>query len=733
MAACGLLAVGCSEQAADTPLSGPSRGEPSGVPAADGVVPTSASVVADEFDAVCTRLQASSNAYYGRAQIEELEGWLAQPTADPTAQAIVRARLAMELLRIGDEARAVALLTEARQLAERADLDLSLRRDVTRRLGLAHLRAAEAANCIAGHHPRSCIVPIRGGGVHRDPSHATKAVEVYLAYAAQGPVEPTVAWLMHVAARTSGQGLDLLPAEIRVDRARLEGAAFPQFVNEAHAVGLHAMQASGGAVVDDFDGDGDFDIVTSSIDPCASMQFWRNDGSGRFSEDGAAAGLQGQRGGLNLTHADYDNDGDHDLLVLRGGWFGSTGRLRNSLLRNDDGRFVDVTRGAGLEAPAFPTQVAAWADYDTDGDLDLFVGNEADDAGRAYPSQLFRNEGDGRFVDVAAAAGVTNDRMCKGASWGDYDDDGDPDLYVSNLGPNRLYRNEGDGRFVDVAETLGVTEPAQRSFPTWFFDYDNDGDLDLFVADYGAPLDAVAAHYLGLEVETGHPRLYRNDAGRFQDVSAAVGLDLPALPMGANFGDLDNDGFLDFYLGTGTPSFESISPNLMFRNVDGRRFDNVTFAGGFGHLQKGHGVAFADIDGDGDQDVIEQMGGAYPGDAYPSALYRNPGAPGHWIALQLVGIRSNRSGVGARVRAELRDGAGMRTVHRRVGTGGSFGGSPLRLHLGLGAATEVERLEVRWPAGTVQAFRSVRADRAYRIVEDAPGLRPIPGSDNLER
>lgn len=686
-----------------------------------------------ELERICETVRASDDAYYGTARLRRLEAWLAEPQGGAEARGVAHAQLGLELLREGRESEAVEHLAEARRIADEASLAEPLRRDILRQLALASLRLGERENCIAAHGPESCIFPLAGGGIHAEPAGARAALALYREYAERWVAEPTVVWLMNIAAMASGEFPGAVPEPFRPAPERLRPAApFPRFPNVAAAVGLHVNRPSGGALLDDFDGDGRLDLITTTIDPCRAALFFHNAGDGSFVDRTKGSGLEAQLGGLNAVHADYDNDGDNDVLILRGGWMGERGRMRNSLLRNEGGgRFADVTHDAGLAEPAYPTQTAAWADFDGDGWLDLYVGNEADGEGRVYPSQLFHNQKDGRFAEIAARAGVTNDRLAKGVAWGDYDDDGDGDLYVSNLGPNRLYRNDGGGRFTDVAKGAGVVEPHGRSFPTWFFDYDNDGRLDLFVADYGASTDDVALGNLGVEREDGTPRLYRNlGGGRFEDVSRSAGLTAPCLPMGANFGDLDNDGFLDFYLGTGTPSFESLAPNLMYRNDGGRGFLDVTVAGGFGQLQKGHAVAFGDIDHDGDQDVFQQLGGAYPGDAYPSALYLNPGAPGSWIALELEGRESNRSAIGARLALVVGTTSGSegarRVIHATVGTGGSFGGSSLRQEIGLGDAERVERLEVRWPApGGTQVFRDVPARRFYRVRQGDPELTPI--------
>ncbi len=325
---------------------------------------------------------------------------------------------------------------------------------------------------------------------------------------------------------------------------------------------------------------------------------------------------------------------------------------------------------------------------------------------------------------------MTNDRYAKAVSWGDYDEDGDADLYVSNMASaNRLYRNEGDGRFTDVAESAGVTRPIS-SFAAFFWDFDQDGHLDLFVSGFGGPntlpsVVDVAASSLGLPVRGEMPRLYRGDGqGRFEDVAAARGLDRYALTMGCNFGDLDNDGRPDLYLGTGYPYYEGLVPNLMYRNRGAAGFADVTTAGGFGHLQKGHGIAFADYDDDGDEDVLERLGGAYPGDAYGNALFQNPGFGNHWSKIRLVGTRSNRWGIGARIALEIEEDGARRRVFEHVNSGGSFGGNPLTQHLGLGRAERIARLEIRWPASdTTQVFEHVPADVRLEITEGESDYR----------
>ena len=648
-------------------------------------------------------------------------------------------QLANAELRLGNEDEAIRHFIQARELVPRLGGDVSWLITTLYGLGVAYLKLGETQNCALHHTANSCILPLRGDGIHsqQDPSRnaiasLTEILENMPQFRLLTPeaqsLKLAVQWLLNIAYMTIGGYPDQVPDPHLIPPQTFESdEEIPRFNNIAPHLGLDTFDMCGGAIADDFDNDGYLDIVVSTWDTEGQIRLFRNNQDGTFSERTEQAGLLGLYGGLNLVQADYDNDGNVDILVLRGAWLGENGRHPNSLLRNNgDGTFTDVTFDAGLGRVHYPTQTASWGDYDNDGDLDLYVGNESFGTLRG-PSQLFRNNGDSTFTDVAAEAGVTNDDYAKAVIWGDYDGDRWPDLFVSNKeGANRLYRNNGDGTFTDVAEQLGVTRPT-FSFPAWFWDFDNDGALDLFVSAYTARIEDLAASALDLPVEAELARLYRGTGeGGFQDVAGQYNLVRPTVPMGANFGDLDNDGYLDFYLGTGSSPFHSLMPNVMYRNQNGNGFADVTYTGGFGHLQKGHGVVFADLDHDGDQDVFEQMGGAFPGDRFSNVLYENPGFGNHWTTIKLVGVRSNRSAIGARIRAEVVDNGTRRSIYRYVNSGGSFGANPLRQTIGLGKASGIEVLEVFWPtSGLTQTFNDVPMDQVLQIVEGEPSYQTV--------
>jgi hypothetical protein len=686
-----------------------------------------------EFMALAWQLERSGNEIVGHAVVEALRRRLASPAVTGAARIQEQVTLAKELTRLGRPDEAASLVEEA-LAAVNADPSMKwLLADVHRMRGLVSLRQAELANCIARHNAECCVFPLAGGGIHVEKGPATRALESYLFCLDASPNDLKLRWLANIAAMALGEHPQAVPERFVIPESAFESEQdIGRFTDIAGRLGLATLNLAGGAIVEDFDNDGFLDIVSSTFDPRGSVVYFRNRGDGTFEDRSDASRLSDQFGGLNCVAADYDNDGLVDVLVLRGAWLYDDGRIRCSLLRNNgDGTFTDVTREAGIAEPTAPTQAAAWGDIDNDGLLDLYIGCESrvevETDGTSYPSKLYRNNGDGTFTDVAAKVGVTNDRYAKGVAFGDYDGDGRLDLYVSNIGKNRLYRQNPDGTFTDVAERLGVTGPEGRSFACWFFDYNNDGRLDLFVAAYDAKVEDIAADHLGRSHRSSMPRLYRNNGdGTFTDVAGSMDLHRAYLPMGANFGDLDNDGWLDIFFGTGDPEYESLVPNIVLRNDAGRRFVDVTTSGGFGHLQKGHGVAFADLDNDGDQDIFHQLGGFYPGDRFANALYENPGHGNAFLTLRLVGVQTNRFGLGARIRVRILTPGEPRDLHRFVGSVSSFGGSPFRQEIGLGDASAIEEVEVRWPtSGRRQVFTNVPLNSAWSVIEGEDVLLPM--------
>ena len=697
--------------------------------------------------------QPNENPYLSDKRAEALRSLLAR-ISDPDKETEFRTYLGRELLFAGKTEEALKEFNAVEQRLKQSGKPVSpeLESKITHFLGLSYLRLGEQQNCIQSHNPESCLLPIKGKGVHVIQRGSREAIKHFSAVLEENPDDLTAVWLLNIAYMTLGEHPEKIPEEWLISTDVFDSDRdIKRFPDIAAALGLDVDGLAGGGLMEDFDGDGYLDLMVSSWGLRDQLRYFRNNTDGSFSDRTEDAGLAGITGGLNLVHADYDNDGYSDVLVLRGAWLAEAGHHPNSLLRNNgDGTFDDVTEQAGLLS-FHPTQTAAWGDYNNDGWLDLFIGNETTGE-EEHPCELFHNNQDGTFNEIAVEVGVASVGYVKGVVWGDYDNDGRVDLYLSRLGQsNLLYRNDGPRRqveeggegsppereeatsgtrpwsFTDVSVSAGVTRP-RDSFPTWFWDYNNDGWLDLFVCGWRLEdlVGDIAADYLGYPNTGEPPRLYRNNGdGTFTDVAPEAQLNRLLLAMGSNFGDLDSDGFPDFYVATGTPDLALLIPNLMFRNADGKFFEDVTASGGFGHLQKGHGVSFGDIDNDGDQDISTVMGGAYSGDNYWNVLFLNPGNGNHWITLRLEGVESNRSAVGARIRIRLQVPDGERDVYANVGTGGSFGGSSLQQEIGLGEATSIDFIEIAWPSGKTQLLKDITMDQTLKIREGDGATVPV--------
>ncbi len=487
------------------------------------------------------------------------------------------------------------------------------------------------------------------------------------------------------------------------------------FRDVTRQAGLNLARHSYSQCWGDIDGDGLMDIFI--VNHVGRPSLLKNTGDGAFSDITEWSGTS-KRGDLHgCAVADYDNDGDSDIYLSVGANKGR-GKGLNMLYRNNGrGRFVNVASAAGVTDPKGRGRSASWVDYDNDGFLDLFVAN---DRRADAPSVLYRNNGDGTFTDVSAEAGLKIvDRMAE-ASWVDYDNDGFMDLTVSVYkkhlkGDINIYRNRGNGTFIKVRTFPG------RSY-AWG-DYDNDGDMDILIIN--RPRHHISRYEIGFlpYIFRGSVELYENKGGgEFEDVSESSGL---AGSMGGHkavFFDYDNDGDLDIYLVVSGTKGNNIN-DIMFRNNGDGTFTDVTRRIGLnqeGFGGRGYAAAYADYNSDGFLDIFLTNGKEFYTDlrdegAGPYVLYENTGGGNHWLKIRLRGTKSNRDGIGARIR--LYAGGGMQY---RQGTGGMEGyvQNTKIIHFGLGGHAGADRIEIRWPSGSVSTLENVAADRLITVVEE---------------
>ena len=585
---------------------------------------------------------------------------------------------------------------------------------ITEMIGTAYLHWAEMENGVYRNSGNQDLFPpVNLKASYEKKTESQLAIQYFTQYLTQNAEDIEVRWLLNYAYSTLGEYPDGVPKQYLIPISDFQSKEdIGRFVDVAPAAGLNVMREAGGLAVDDFENNGLLDIFVSSMEVCDPIKYFHNNGDGTFTDRSVQAGFAEQLGALNIMQVDYNNDGCMDLFIPRGGW---EYPQRRSLMRNNcDGTFTDVTEASGLGDNVAQTNSAVWADIDNDGYLDLFIANENS------PSQMFHNKGDGTFEDISHAAGIDQTAFSKGITAGDYDQDGFVDFYVSNLyGAHYLYHNNGNLTFTDVGRQAGVQGPLV-GFSTWFFDYDNDGWPDIFVTSYHVSVTESLKTYLGLPHNAETLKLYRNKHdGTFEDVTQKVGLDKVFMPMGANFGDINNDGFLDIYLGMGNPSYTALVPHTLLLNKEGKSFVDITASSGTGELHKGHSISFADLDRSGNEAIIAEIGGAVPGDAHTLRVFKNPGNSNDWINVHLVGVKSNRSGVGAQVKLTVTDdGQTQRSIFRTVGETGSFGSNPMELHIGLGHDAHIVAIDVWWPAtNTRQHFMGVDKNQYIEIKE----------------
>ena len=635
---------------------------------------------------------------------------------------------AYQSLLAGNNNDGIAAINDVKNALKQSNLTLNeaSQKQIDQVEAVLYFRKGEIENCLQNHNEESCILPLSEKSYHTLPEGSTKAIQIIEQMLGQ-EMDLNYVWLLNLAHMTLGNYPESVPKKYLVPLGADEKSKLlPKFKNVASLIGVDDNKLSGGVVIDDLNGNGYPDILVSSWDLDDQMFFYINNGDGTFTNKYKEAGLEGITGGLNMIHGDYNNDGYEDIFVLRGAWM-PYGKFPNSLLKNNgDGTFSDVTKESGIYSLQ-PTQTASFADFNNDGHLDVFIGNE-DYSNENFQCELFLNNGDETFSNIAAEVNANVKAFVKGVTTSDYDNDGDIDIFISINGENNvLLRNDKASNsfgfnFKNVSQQAGISGPVE-SFPTWFFDYNNDGFDDIFVSSFSMKsYNNLSAEYakemLNLKYSSETPVLYQNNGdGTFTNVTIRVGLDKVCFTMGSSYGDLNNDGYLDFYLGTGEPDLKAVIPNRMFLNEGGKKFEEVTMQGGFGHLQKGHAVSFADIDFDGDQDVYAVMGGAYEGDVFFNALFENPGNENNWLKLKLEGTKTNKSAFGAKVEIVLNSNSGTRSLHRRISSGSSFGENPTLIEVGFRKNENIAAVIIDWPVTGKVEFKNLENNSFYKITE----------------
>jgi tetratricopeptide (TPR) repeat protein len=523
-------------------------------------------------------------------------------------------------------------------------------------------------------------------------------------------------WLWLASESTKGYP-DFVPAQHRMELKAGKAPTLLRYTDISNKIGLNKTSAGRGTAIFDYNNDGYLDVVIAAAHGGANL--YRNNGDGTFTDVSIESGIDRCVNGFVVTAGDYNNDGHTDLFVTRLGFYGGEGNLFRN---NGDGTFTDVTEKAGVKCwgPAF---TASWVDYDCDGHLDLFLANNLGGLfDRHIQNRLFRNNGDGTFTEVAAKAGLVSYAPTIGSCWGDYNNDGYPDLFISSgLGKPQLYRNNGDGTFTDVSAAVGLSDFIIGS-TCFFCDYDNDGWLDIVQFAWSDHEDVVHTMRTGESPSLNRVSrvLHNNRDGTFTARNREVGLVEGWGTMSGNFADLNNDGRIDILLGNGSPRMDRLEPMVLLENNEGV-FRNATFSAGLPFVGKSHGTNAADLFGNGRMSILVAAGGAYPGDLLTSPVYYPSERLGNYLNIRLVGTKSNRSAIGARV--TLR--AGGQQQMREVFGGTNFGCLPLEQHFGLAKLDKVDSIEIRWPSGLRQRLENPPVNDTIRVTEGTDGFEKV--------
>ncbi len=619
------------------------------------------------------------------------------------------------------------VLERYRQRLERSPGDGPTRVEMARTLikcGLYHEAIHELE--VAGKDPRArpqalhelAVASFRAGRFTDAGLFAREAM-------AMNDGHPRTRLLLWLAAEKSGGYAPDVPADMRMQVRSGRQPTALALEDIAARVGLDKTSGGRGTAVFDYDGDGYLDVLVAAAHGGCTL--YRNNGDGTFTDASISSGMDSCLTAFITTIGDYDNDGRPDIFVTRNGFFSGGCSLYHN---NGDGTFTDVTAGSGLAGwgPAF---TASWVDYDLDGRLDLYVAfNLGSLFERKTRNRLFHNNGDGTFTDVTDAAGIATEMPTIGHAWGDYDNDGRPDLFVSNsLGRSQLFHNNGDGTFTDMSREAGIDAYGLGSI-CYFIDYDNDGWLDIVQNIWSDSEDVIHTLQHGEGPPDGQPiKMWRNNRdGTFSLRSRELGVTGCWGSMSGNAGDINNDGYQDIILGNGSPRMERVEPLTLLQS-DGRQFHDVTFTAGLPITGKSHGINLADLFGDGRLSLIVASGGAYPGDLLTVGAFRPKTRLGHYLNVRLVGTRSNRSAIGARLSIE----AGGQSQHRLVSGGSQFGCLPFEQHFGLGSHTQVvDAIEIWWPSGIRQRVQGpIPANNTIRVTEGddrIEGVYAVPSS-----